>query len=671
MITTPSATPTLTMTPSPTRIVCGSGVTTGDYYYYDCCGNVVKGSSTKEAVVLDYSKPYNGISLLNIGISYPCPTPSSTQTPTVTPTYTPTPSITPTQTTTPTSTVTASPTPSKSAVYALKNDCEVFTLFDMGVTCNVIKNPSSPTSLDGILSLKVTGGTSPYSFYWANGQRTKTITGLPQGSFAVQVVDYYGDYTANTICTLFGPSQTPTQTQTPTPTLTPSPVWPNLCLTIIVANEIYGPFQFYPAGNLNGKPRWVSGSLSLEWYSRNQRWEVVGWTQTTGIPISTDTSNVPLASWTIVGGSGPKPQISMIQGICPVNTPLIIEVTTENSLCSGQVNCNGNITIQTQGGQNPYQYSIDNGVTFQFNNIFNGLCSGNYTVVVKDALGNVRNQVVTVGFDGSPVTYTIGAYLDIINLNGPDSQTAIWYVDVQPPLPLGTIIDFTLNVNTTQTIGGPGTGYCISETSVFNGNNLQTPSSNLINYENQNRPFCSPYTQDVYYTGLTYNLSATFNKPITGSSLSALYITNGQVGNNGCATQVNQVIEVSVSQATISNCNCCTVVVNPSPQGLNLTKTFGGQTNNNPLPKGNNGAPVYYPIILGLGMSQGQACSNFTEQITRYIDTLVFGTGTKIYQGTLPNPQLAVGYTYCTDGNGGVYQMSDGIVGEPTDLFCL
>ena len=41
---TPTQTPTNTPTPSTTPIVCGSGVTTGIYWYTDCCGNFQNGN---------------------------------------------------------------------------------------------------------------------------------------------------------------------------------------------------------------------------------------------------------------------------------------------------------------------------------------------------------------------------------------------------------------------------------------------------------------------------------------------------------------------------------------------------------------------------------------------------------------------------------------------------
>jgi len=253
---TPTVTRTPNATPTPTSIVCGSGVTTtNNIYYTDCCGNFVSSKPPIGTVVIfNYTQPYNGITKLNVPATTSCPTPTPTVTQTQTQTQTPTLTNTPTASTTPNATPTPTPTVSVNKVFKLKNDCDVLTLFDMGVDCNIIQSPSGPYSNDGVLSLNVTGGTSPYSFYWSNGQRTKTLFGVPEGAYKVLVVDYYGDYSSTTICNLFAPSQTPTQTITPTPTITPSPVWPNLCFIYVDGPTSYVPIQCTPYVDMNGKP---------------------------------------------------------------------------------------------------------------------------------------------------------------------------------------------------------------------------------------------------------------------------------------------------------------------------------------------------------------------------------------------------------------------------------
>ncbi len=105
------------------------------------------------------------------------------------------------------------------------------------------------------------------------------------------------------------------------------------------------------------------------------------------------------------------------QNSCSVTKPLLINVLLpSNPACSGsgggggcsvpdiakQDVCNGvdgQITIlSVSGGTAPYQYSIDNGANWQNSNIFAGLSSGTYSVLVKDNVGctSTVNTIVIV-----------------------------------------------------------------------------------------------------------------------------------------------------------------------------------------------------------------------------------------------------------------------------------
>lgn len=73
--------------------------------------------------------------------------------------------------------------------------------------------------------------------------------------------------------------------------------------------------------------------------------------------------------------------------------------------CNGE--SNGEIEIFASGGTTPYKYSNDNGNTFQDENIFSGLASGNYNIVVKESNGCINTATVELTEpDPLDLTYT-------------------------------------------------------------------------------------------------------------------------------------------------------------------------------------------------------------------------------------------------------------------------
>jgi hypothetical protein len=455
----------------------------------------------------------------------------------------------------------------------------------MGIQCYPLAIPTSLTSNDGVLAVQVTGGTAPYSFYWAGGQRTQTLVGIPKGNYEVTVVDYYGDYTATTVCGLFELSPTPTSTITPTPTSTPAPVYPDLCLIYVSSTISYGPIQFTWNGNSansNGKPTWSATynqtQLDVEWSIQNSRWEIQGWTFTVGIPVSVNTSNVPDSGWSMAGGQ--QAQLSMTQGNCPAYLPLQSVPTSQNTTCPA-VN-NGSITLVTNYGVPPYQYSIDNGQTYQQSNVFQGLSPSTYTVITKDSANNTLSNQVVITTLGQNANYTIGVVVDsVVNL-GPGSEMANWHVDITPPLPFGTSISFLLPVNVIKGYYTPGTG-TINNTTVVKKNNTNISifgqsSTPLVSAP---RAFCSPDTSGVTTTTTLYSVTMGYNDVVSGYSTSDLVITNGQVSSNSCVTKLEQSILINTVSPTITGGACNSVTNNPQSQGItnhSISNTVQTQT---------------------------------------------------------------------------------------------
>jgi hypothetical protein len=627
----PTNSPTQTRTPDPTPsstpILCGEAYTDvnpgSSYSYTDCCGNFQQGTETLLKITMDYTKPSNGVVKMNSAASVTCPTPTPTVTPTLTPTNTATPTITPTSTTTPTLTKTPTQTPTNSQVVRLKNDCDVFTLFDMGVSCFPISQPTSATALNGILSLKITGGTSPYSYYWAGGQRTQTLVGVPQGSYEVVVVDFYGDYSARTVCTLLAPTATITPSPTATPTVTPSGTCPKLCF-IAYGNETnYGPLQFNCNGMRNGRTTWTTsdGQYNIVWNPTRTRWEITGSNPTItfnptggGIFASTSTSLIPDSAWSIVGGTDSY-RVTMTQGNCPATLPLQISLSVDNSSCNKNTNCDGSLTVDAQYGYPPYLFSINGGSTFQSSNIFNNLCSGTYNVIVKDSSNANQTSSATVGFDEQPVTYQLAlsantSATQTISLDNYNSRTTYLQVVTTPQLPAGVTVTFNLTISSIKTYNGPGTGTITDTFSITENGVIKFPSTTQSTSITGDRPNCNPETYTAVTEADTYQLTISNNSPVLITDTSVLSVTNGAAGaQSNCLTNLTQEIFAQFTQSSVNGCLCCTVVADARLNSINsntVTYVPGGNEVSTPLSaipfvkcNFNGGATVFINSITG------------------------------------------------------------------------
>jgi hypothetical protein len=274
---------------------------------------------------------------------------------------------------------------------------------------------------------------------------------------------------------------------------------------------------------------------------------------------------------------GQQAQLSMTQGNCPAYLPLQSVPTSQNTTCPA-VN-NGSITLVTKYGVPQYEYSINNGQTYQQSNVFQGLSPSTYTVITKDSANNTLSNQVVITTLGQNANYTIGVVVDnVVNLS-PGSQMANWRVNITPPLPVGTSISFILVVNGTKTYYSPGSGTINGTTVVkFNNNTLTPYLTGGTSLVESPRAFCSPNTQSTTTTDAFYGTNQTqqgqritmgHGDVVSGYSISDLVITNGQVGSNSCVTKLEQSILISTVSPTITGGGCNSVANNPQPQGIN------------------------------------------------------------------------------------------------------
>ena len=85
------------------------------------------------------------------------------------------------------------------------NNCTPITILPLGIDCVTLAAPTQ-NYLYGSLSVNVTGGTSPYGVVWkdSNGVTSNgySINNVPVGNYVVTVVDFWGDLSATTTCSL-------------------------------------------------------------------------------------------------------------------------------------------------------------------------------------------------------------------------------------------------------------------------------------------------------------------------------------------------------------------------------------------------------------------------------------------------------------------------------------
>jgi large repetitive protein len=139
--------------------------------------------------------------------------------------------------------------------------------------------------------------------------------------------------------------------------------------------------------------------------------------------------------------------------LVPCEEPEIIEILLENSSCYGADD--GVINISVTGGANPYQYSIDNGLTFQVDSVFENLAPGDYDIVVRELNGCQVIDLVTLTEPDSLFFEAEG--VDLLCFE--DGSGEIEFTDVQggtPPFEssIDGGITFNMTVNYTDLVAG-------------------------------------------------------------------------------------------------------------------------------------------------------------------------------------------------------------------------
>jgi gliding motility-associated-like protein len=228
------------------------------------------------------------------------------------------------------------------------NNCVAVDSFTLGQpdALNSDLNTQTATCLptpDGEANVEVSGGTSPYSFAWDDGQNTSTAQGLSAGTYIVTITDNNG-------CTLL---DTAVVDAVPGLELMPS-------TTDASCN----------AGNDGQASVSVTGGDGNYTYS---------WSS--GLPDQPAVNTLSAGEYTltVTDGLGCTATVSLSIG---EPSALQINLQVNNVGCSG--GNDGNASATVNGGTPPYTYAWSNGAD---GTTVNGLSIGNYNLVVTDANG--------------------------------------------------------------------------------------------------------------------------------------------------------------------------------------------------------------------------------------------------------------------------------------------
>jgi len=264
---------------------------------------------------------------------------------------------------------------------------------------NLVNNEISECASEnnGSLEISVSGGATDYVSYpglgynitWSNGEINKEkIENLSPGNYTVQVTDANGCSVDNT--------------------LTPYVVdqFGNIILDshLLEHNKCFGTNE----GKISLD---VSGGSGIYQF-RLQGDKIIDWTNT--IPANTDQfvfSNLEAGNYEVLVRDALHQSCQYSLGNFTITQPNEIVLSYDPTIDIKGVSCyggnDGSITVSTAGGSGLFDYSLDNGASWIASGqpglyTFSNLSTGNYTIMVKDALGCEGSNKLNINIEQLP-----------------------------------------------------------------------------------------------------------------------------------------------------------------------------------------------------------------------------------------------------------------------------
>jgi gliding motility-associated-like protein len=422
-----------------------------------------------------------------------------------------------------------------------------------GCTENISVNISQPSPLSysgtvsnvlcfggttGSINGTTTGGTSPYTYAWSNGQTTEDLVGLAAGNYSITTTDANGCSIINnfTITQPFLPVQ-------------------------VSATQV----NVSCAGGNNAS---IDVSVSNGTAPYSFLWNNSATTE--------DLTNLTSGTYSvdITDANGCSAQLSII--ITEPSNPISLSATQLNVPCFGQ--STGSIDLNVIGGTAPFTYAWSNGQTTED---IVGLAAGSYSVSVTDTNGCTATTSLTISQPNAALTLT-ETHQDALCLS---TQTGAIDLSVSGGTP-GFIYQWN-NGTTTEDLTGLNAGsYSVTVTDA----NACTQSLTISISDPANTLTLSETHQNVTcFGGLSGSIDLTISNP---NPITSIAWSNGAgsediaglaAGNyfvnvtdlNGCssflAVAITQPSAPLTVNASVANVAC----FGQTNGGINLTVTGG------------------------------------------------------------------------------------------------
>jgi gliding motility-associated-like protein len=290
-------------------------------------------------------------------------------------------------------------------------------------------NSTNCTTPDGSISVTVTGGLAPYTYLWATGQITKTLSALSAGTYSVTVTDANG-CTATLSTVITDPSG---MSLTAVSANSSDCTTPNGTITLSVSSGV-APYTF----------AWSNGA---------------GFTS-----ALQNLTGLAAGTYTVIVTDANNCKATLTRTISDPGAITLSAVSANSTSCTTP---DGSISLTATGTGLTFAWSNGAGFTSTAEDL-TGLAAGTYTVVVKNANGCQATLTKTITGPAapsaptvtSPVAYCQGASATALTATGSAGGILQWYTvatagtaSTTAPTPITSAVG-TVNYFVSQIVNG-------------------------------------------------------------------------------------------------------------------------------------------------------------------------------------------------------------------------